>query len=54
MEQKYVLDELPMIQGWLHWSWSMLNDPLNRLSGVTIDGKGFVRLEEDRLMAMLQ
>lgn len=49
---EYVLDELPMDQGWAFFSWSMENDGWLQFGGVRRDGPGYLGQAIAPLMAV--
>ena len=50
----YILYELPMIRGWILYSWAYSNDALNRFGGVRMVNGGYLGYEADKLYAELK
>ena len=48
--ERYVLDELSMIVGWIHYGWLIENDPMNRFGGLKRISRGYVYAERDALI----
>jgi hypothetical protein len=46
--------ELPMIQGFILWSWSYANNPIHMFSGVQMAGGGYAGIESDELLRQLK
>lgn len=46
----YILYELPMIDGWILWSYSMFNDPVHKFSGIEMENGGYLGIESDILL----
>jgi hypothetical protein len=47
--REYVLDELPMAEGWVYFVWAMDNDPVAKILGGQ-RGPRFIKHEIDRLI----
>ena len=45
---EYVMDELPMEEGWCWWTYAILNDPVNKFSGAKVVD-GYVKQMADEL-----
>jgi hypothetical protein len=43
----FILDELPMDQGWAFISWTVENDGWLQFSGIAREGKGYVGQQAD-------
>lgn len=49
--RRFVLDELPMIEGWAWYAFAMENNAMNQLGGIEKTSPGYVRQEKERLIA---
>ena len=45
----FVMDELPMAEGWIWFSAAYLDDPMHKFSGVKLKG-GYIAQERDELV----
>jgi hypothetical protein len=48
--RQVVMDELPMIEGWMYYGFAIEDDAMNRFEGLRRIGKGYVGLEEQVLI----
>lgn len=48
----FILNEMPMDQGWAFYSWSMENDGWLQFCGVRRDGKGYMGQQAEHLMEL--
>lgn len=51
--REFVLDELPLAEGWMWYSAAILNEPLNKFAGVKCIGS-YVAQEADKLIKQAQ
>lgn len=42
--------DIPMDQLWVYFNWAVLNDPMNKFSGVEIDGLGYIGMERKQIL----
>lgn len=50
---QFVMDELPMDQGWAFYNWAIENDGWLQFGGLKRGGKGYIAQQADRLMEMI-
>lgn len=51
---EYVLYDLPMIQGFVLYSWSYYNNPIHMFNGIQMIGGGYSGQEADTLLEELK
>ena len=48
--REFVLDVLPLAEGWVWYASAVLNEPMNKFAGIK-PKNGFIRQESDKLIA---
>ena len=47
--RQFVMDELPMVEGWIWHSFAFSDDPAHKFAGVRTD-RGYVKMEAEKLI----
>jgi len=53
-ELQYIMNKLPMLDGFVLWSWAYANDPVHKFGGIKMKNGGYLGDERDLLLDELK